>query len=106
MAEPWKCPECGAGDPKPDSEIEHRPDCKQRLKPHDQPQTKEEALYMAQKWGNEWSHWNQVAEALGSPDAPGGHYAPVICAQWDAAEVQRLSALFPMLPDVHPEAPF
>lgn len=63
------------------------------MEPTDRPRTKAEALEMAQKWGSEWSHWNEHARADGSTNAL------VTCAQHDAAEVQRLAALWVMLPD-------
>ena len=71
------------------------------LTPTIKPRTKAEALEMALKWGNEWSHWNlhiEVGEDRGQ--------ALAACAQHDAAEVQRLAALHSMLPEHHTkEAP-
>lgn len=56
----------------------------------DRPQTKAEALALAQEWGHTRSHWNSVAHL---------ENGVAVCAQADAAEVQRLAALWTMLPE-------
>lgn len=68
------------------------------LTPTSKPQTKAEALEMAQKWGSDWSHWNEHADHARS-EGVGTGQALVTTAQHDAAEVQRLAALHSMLPD-------
>jgi hypothetical protein len=60
------------------------------------PRTKDEALALAQAWGRSLSHWNACKSATDGPEAIS------TCAQADAAEVQRLAALWTMLPDELP----
>jgi hypothetical protein len=60
------------------------------------PQTKGQALALARMWGRTLSHWNECANA--SPDDTARAMAE--SARADAAEVQRLAALWTMLPDV------
>jgi hypothetical protein len=62
------------------------------------PRTKAEALLLAQAWGHTLSHWNECHMA---DPGPGGIAA---CAQADAGEVQRLAALWTMLPEELPDA--
>src|SRR5271154_6640152 len=62
------------------------------------PTTKAEALAQAQEWGSVRSHWNDI---LGS--APDNATGIALAAQADAAEVQRLAALYSMLPDASPD---
>lgn len=57
------------------------------------PKTKEECLEQALRWGSTLSHCNEIAQ-LASDNAT----AVALCAQADAAEVARLSALYSMLP--------
>lgn len=69
--------------------------------PHAKPRTKRECLEMAQRWGHEWSHWNEHARLChDEDDGSSRRSAFVTCAQHDAAEVARLGALYPMLPEL------
>lgn len=60
-----------------------------------QPRTKAEALALAQAWGHTLSH-NDMCFNGGSD---GMSFQPDVCATANAAEVQRLAALWTMLPD-------
>lgn len=58
------------------------------------PETKEECLEVANRWGSTLSHWNQIHDPERVSEAI------AFSAMADAAEVARLSALYSMLPSL------
>lgn len=68
---------------------------------HAIPHTRAHALLLAQAWGHTLSHWKTMIGDSLDPDTR--RFAQAATAQADAAEVQRLAALWSMLPD--PGAP-
>ncbi len=66
------------------------------LEPTTVPETREEAVMMALKWGSDWSHWNEIVQACGECDRR--EAATALTKVADAAEVMRLTALAQVLP--------
>lgn len=79
-------------------ETERLPRQLYELEPTDTPETREEAVHMAQQWGTKWSHWNEMAEAQNPEDASSMVLARSQTHVADAAEVTRLVALASVLP--------
>lgn len=63
------------------------------------PETKAECLELAQRWGHTLSYNNLMLDM--EPGTEGEHRQQTLIhiAQADAAEVARLAALFPILPE-------
>jgi hypothetical protein len=66
------------------------------LAPDSTPETREEAIAMALKWGDEWSHWNEIQQ--GCVETERAEMATTLTKLADAAEVMRLTALAQVLP--------